>query len=117
MPVLVVVLLAAAFLAAILFVVMREEMALKQAMTPRCTVEAVWHGEDRRQAPRQSLTCPLQYRLYPSNAGEVAAQAHVWDTGAGGIAVRLPERLAPGAWLELEIIADERARLQAKGEV
>ena len=77
MPVLVVILLAAVFLAAILVVVMREELALKRAIAPRGTVEALWDGENRRQSPRQWLSCPLHYRLYPSNAGEIAAQACV----------------------------------------
>ena len=100
-----------------LALVMREEMRLKQAIAPRGTVEAVWDGRNRRRHPRHQLSCPVQYRLYPSETEDTATRARAWDTGAGGVAVRLPERLAPGAWLELDILAEPGATVRAQGEV
>lgn len=110
-------LLAAGILVAMLTLVMREETHLKRSLAPQGTVEAVWDGRNRRQHRRYLCTCPVQYRLYPSDAGEASVHAQARDASHGGMAVRLPERLAQGAWLELDIITGSGAVIRAQGEV
>lgn len=104
-------------LALILFVVMREERILKNAVAPRGTLEAVWNGTDRRQHPRWFFSCPIHYRIYPNDVREQKAEAEVQDAGRGGIAARMPERLASGVWLEMEIIIANSPVIRAMGEV
>ena len=104
-------------LGAILFLVIREERVIKHAATPQGTLEAVWNGTDRRQHPRWLVSCPFRYRVYPHDAREHAAQAVVQDAGRGGIAVRMPEHLASGVWLEMDIIIPQAPALRAMGEV
>lgn len=104
-------------LGGILFLIVREERALKGDAAPRGTLEALWDGTDRREHPRWLLSCPIRYRIYPNDVRETQSQAQTLDAGAGGIAARIPERLASGVWLELEIALQNEPPIRTIGEV
>ena len=116
-PLSLVALVAAGFLTTVFYLVVREESRLKRERIPRGMTEAVWDGRERRQYPRWLFSCPLQYRIAATASLGAAMQAHVWDVSRGGIAIRLPERLPPGACIECEIMPAGGAPIHAQGEI
>lgn len=117
MPIVFLVVVVVLVLGAIFFVVMREERILKHTAAPQGILEAVWDGTDRRHHPRWLLTCPIRYRLYPNDVREQKTEAQTQDASRGGMAARMPERLASGVWLELELMLPQGAAIRAMGEV
>lgn len=116
MSLLSVALLAAGVLIAIFCLIKREELALRRATHPHGTAEAIWSGRERRQHPRYVLSCAVRYRVQAA-ARPGQAQAHVWDVSMGGVALRLRERVAPGARLDLEIMLAETPAIRAQADV
>lgn len=110
-------LLAAALLVAVFLWVRHEERLHQQASVPTGRVAAVWDGRERREHQRWAFSCPVRYHVHPDTAEEPALQAHIWDVSVGGVAARLPERLAPGAWVDLEMVPETGVAVKARGEV
>ena len=117
MPIALLVLVVVMVLGLILFLVMREERILKSGAVPQGILEAIWDGTDRRNHPRWLFSCPIRYRIYPNDVREQKTEACAQDASRGGIAARMPERLASGVWLELELMLPQGSAIRAMGEV
>ena len=111
-------------LAGVLWLVLHEEQARRQATTPQGTLEALWRGgAERRQHPRAEISCVVKYRVLPAMPTAEARDmtrgtvGRLHDASPGGMAARLPERLIPGLLLECEIIPRRRKPIFARGEV
>jgi len=111
-------LVSAGVLAVILGLTLREERHVERANRPTGTVAAVWDGPERRQHPRYRFSCPLRYRQSVTGTTHSLTHARVWNVSSGGLALRLPERLARGTQLEFEVVWQSQGQpFCGRGEV
>ncbi len=106
------------FLAAILFMVFKNDGFSEKNRARRAELEGCWAGKDRRQYPRFTKSLAITYSVVKNRIKKDDPDGKTVDISEGGVKLMLDEKLPPNTSLLIKIpIPEARQASEITGSV